>query len=51
MNNKEIVFEKLTVDEEEVERLTVDEESKVRGGGGIIPLPERPCIKATLLDG
>lgn len=32
MDKKEIVFEKLTVDEEKFEKLTVDEESKARGG-------------------
>ena len=43
-NNTEIVFEKLTVDEEEVDKLAVDEESMVRGGA-LIPLPSKPCIK------
>jgi hypothetical protein len=44
MDNKKIIFEKLTVNEEEVDKLVVDEESKVRGGA-ILPLPNRPCIK------
>ena len=43
-NNKEIVFEKLTVDEDEIDRLIVDEESNVRGGV-VIAKPDRPCTK------
>jgi hypothetical protein len=43
MDNKEIIFEKLTVDEEEVDKLTVDEESKVRGGSNP-PKPTKSCV-------
>ena len=43
MNNKEIVFEKLTVDEETVEKLTFDEESKV-SGGALLPTPVYLCV-------
>jgi hypothetical protein len=42
-NNKKIVFEKLTVDEED-DMLTFNEESKIRGGV-IIQKPDRPCAE------